>query len=190
MKKAQLNGNKRADTGSQKARRLRSQGLVPCVLYGKDVNIPFLVFINDLKDIVYTPDTYLVDLNLEGEQHRAVIQDVQYDPLSNEVIHMDFFVVPTDQPIKIDLPIDFKGVADGVKKGGRLVKKQRRLKVKGLADYLPARVEVQVESLGLGQSMKVKNLPQMSFEVLTSPNIPLVTVEIPRAMRGKQAAKA
>ena len=190
MKETKLNAKKRPESGSQAARMYRREGLVPGVLYGKELNVPFLVFINDLKNIVYTPDTFLIDLNLEGESYRTVIQDIQYDPLSNEVIHLDFFKIPEDKPIKIELPIDYLGVAEGVKKGGRLVKKIRRMRVKGVANDLPARVNVNVEQLTLGQSMKVKNLPEMPFEILNAPNIPLVTVEIPRAMRGKQTAKA
>jgi large subunit ribosomal protein L25 len=189
MKVAQLNANRRESKGSAKARLERRVGLVPAVMYGKDLNIPVQVFINDLNHLVYTPDTYLVDLGVEGQNYRCVIQDIQYDPLTNEVTHLDFFNVPSDKPIKTELPIDFLGVADGVKKGGRLVKQLRRLKVKGLVDSLPARIEVQVEALGLGQSLKVKQLSYDAFDSLNPPNIPLVTVEVPRSMRGKAAAK-
>lgn len=185
MKSITIEGQKRDTSGKVANNALRNEGLVPCELYGKSGNIHFAVFTGDLKDLVYSPDTFRIALKIDGAQVEAVMKEVQFHPLSDEILHIDFHEIDDEKQIKIELPIHFVGVAAGVREGGKLVKKLRSLKVKGFPKDMPDAIEVDVTSLGLGKSIKVKELQVSNLEVINADSIPVATVDVPRGLKGK-----
>jgi large subunit ribosomal protein L25 len=191
MKAISIEGQRRENQGKSANYELRSAGYVPCELYGKNGNIHFSVFSADFKDLVYSPETYRVDLNVDGEQYSAIMKEVQFHPLSDEILHVDFHEITDDSTIKIELPIRFLGVAAGVREGGKLIKKLRSLKVKGLAKDMPDAIEIDVTSLTMGKSVKVRDIKAtLGLEVMNAETTPVASVEVPRAMKGKDAETA
>lgn len=186
MKEAKLHGIKREELGKGASGRLRKEGIVPCVITRKEGNINFKSFITDFKDIVYTPDTHLVNVKVDGESYQTIIQEVQFHPLSDEVMHVDFLEVNDSDPITCELPIQIEGNSPGVQAGGKLVTKIRRLKVKGKVKDLPERMPVSIANLTLGKSVKVKDVSFEKVQILNADPLPIATVEIPRALKGKK----
>ena len=190
MKEASLFGKKREQLGSSASSRLRKQGLIPCVITRKDGNVSFYSFINDFREFIYSPDTFLVNVEVEGEHYKCLVKEAQFNPLSDEISHVDFLEVTDDQVVKCELPIQLKGKSPGVAQGGRLVSKMRKLKVKGLLKNLPENIGVDISKLTMGKSIKVKEVKVDGFDITTPPNLPIASVEVPRALRGKGAAAA
>ena len=188
MKQVELNATIREDVGNAKVRKSRAQGLVPGVVYGPKVHKFIYVKRIDLEKVVYTPETYLVNLNVDGETYQTVIREVQYHPVHDYIMHVDFYAVPTDVPVTVELPIKLVGLAEGVKRGGKLVPLIRRMKVKGLIKDLPSAVEIDVTHLGLGKSILVRDLPKdkYPFVIRMSDTVAIAKIEIPRALRVKQ----
>jgi large subunit ribosomal protein L25 len=189
MKTISISGLKREPKSKSALQQLRSEGFVPCELYGPNGNTSFSVFYSDFKDLVYTPETYKVFLDIEGEQAEAIMKEIQFHPLNDSILHVDFHAISDEQEIKVNLPIHFTGNAAGVREGGKLVKSLRKLTIKGLAKDVPAAIEVDVTNLGLGKSIRVKDI-ESNLNIINSPNLPLATVEIPRGLRGKEEAAA
>ena len=190
MKSISIEGQRREAMGKSANYELRAAGYVPCELYGKDANIHFSVFSADFKNLVYSPETYRVDLNIEGEKYSAIMKEVQFHPLSDEILHVDFHEITDDSTIKVELPIRFLGVAAGVREGGKLIKKLRSLKVKGLAKDMPDAIEIDVTALTMGKSVKVREVDAKGLEIMNAGSTPVATVDVPRAMRGKEAEAA
>ncbi|MBI1183359.1 50S ribosomal protein L25 [bacterium] len=187
MKEAKLFGVKREDLGKGASGRMRKEGVIPCIITRKEGNINFSSFINDFNPIVFTPDTYLVNIEVDGSVYKTIIKEVQFNPLSDEVQHVDFLEVSEEQPVTCELPIEVTGVSPGVLAGGKLVTKIRKLKVKGNLSQLPERIPVNISGLSLGKSVRVKNVAVDGIEILNSPNLPIATVEIPRALKSQKA---
>jgi len=191
MKTIEIIGFKRANLGKAEAKRLREEGNVPCVLYGGQVEqlhfyVPAILF----RPLVYTPDANLVDLNIEGEKHQAILQETQFHPVSEMMLHADFLAVNDKKEVKMDIPVKLVGKSPGVTIGGRMVTKMRKIKVKALPQNLPDFIEVDVSGMELGKSIKVETLKPNNYEILTNPLVSIATVEIPRSMRSKQSAEA
>jgi large subunit ribosomal protein L25 len=190
MKSISINGQKREGTGKTIAGQLRATGYVPCELYGKTGNINFKVFVNDFKPLVYTPDKFRVNLDIDGQKFDAIMKEVQFHPLSDEILHVDFHEIREDKIIKVDLPIKLTGTAAGVREGGKLTKKLRTLKVKGFPKDMPDVIEVDVTSLGMGKSIKVKDINAGGLEIMNAPTLPVASVEVPRGLKGKEGEAA
>ncbi len=188
MQTFDLSGTKREGKGKTAAKAARKAGLVPCVLYGVDENIHFSVAQNDVKGLVYSPNFYKVNLDCEGEKHEAILKDMQFDPVTDRLEHIDFLALKSDRPVIVNIPITFTGLAAGVKEGGKLITKLRTLKVKGLPEQLVDKVEVDVTELTLGKSIKVDVVELDGLEIMTSKSIPMASVDIPRALRSAQSA--
>jgi large subunit ribosomal protein L25 len=188
MKTLEVIGFKRANLDSASLTELREAGNVPCVVYGPGIpeQIHFYSPIILFRDLIYTPEVHLVKLNIEGEIVKAVLKDAQFHPVSEMILHADFVAYSEDKPIKFEIPVKIVGSSPGIAIGGKLELKTRVLKVKGLANDLPDFVEVNISSLELGKSFKVEELSVEGFEILTSPNVSIVTIGIPRALRGKK----
>ncbi len=184
MKNITLHTTLRTEKGASALNRARREGKIPAVVYGKDVHK--LLYLNRLETekVVFSPETYLVQLDVEGEKINTIIREVQYHPVHDYITHVDFYAVPSDVPVTVNLPIKLVGLAEGVKVGGKLVQLVRTVKVKGLIKDLPSAVEVDVTSLKLGKSFLVKDLAaDLPFRVRMSPTVALAKVEIPRALR-------
>ncbi len=191
MKTLEIIGFKRANLDSASLTELREAGNVPCVVYGPGIpeQIHFYSPIILFRDLIYTPEVHLVELNVEGKIIKAILKDAQFHPVSEMILHADFVAYSEDKPLKFEIPIKVVGSSPGIAKGGKLEMKTRALKVKGLAKDLPDFIEVNISSLDLGKSFKVEDLSIEGFDILTSPNVSIVTIGIPRALRGKKVGE-
>ena len=188
MKTLEVIGFKRANLDSASLSELRESGNVPCVVYGPGIKeqIHFYSPIILFRDLIYTPEVHLVELNIEGTIIKAVLKDAQFHPVSELLLHADFVAYAEDKPIKFEIPVKVVGSSPGIAKGGKLELKTRVLKVKGLANDFPDFITVDISDLDLGKSFKVEDIKAEGFEILTSPNVSIVTIGIPRALRGKK----
>lgn len=187
MRTVEIVGYKRTELGSSTAQKLRMQGYVPCVLYGKAGNVHFYAPMSLFKDLVYTPEAAFVKLNIEGDEYDAILQEAQFHPVADYIMHADFLQLQEDKPIKMDIPVKLTGSSVGVQKGGKAELKIRKLRVKALPADMPQYVEVDISGLDLGKSVKVKDLKAEQYTILNSPHNPIVSISIPRALRSKQA---
>ncbi|PRY13195.1 LSU ribosomal protein L25P [Pontibacter ummariensis] len=190
MKTLEIIGFKRANLGKQQAKDLRNESYVPGVLYGGGDQVHFYAPAILFRDLIYSPEVYEVDLNIEGTHYRAILQDAQFHPVNDMLLHVDFLELQEGKPVKMDIPVKFVGTSPGVILGGKLAVKLRSLKVKALPANLPDYVEVDISDLELGKSIKVSKVQTQNYEVLTNPNSPIATVTIPRALKSAQAEEA
>ncbi len=188
MKNLEIIGFKRANLDSASLSELRESGNVPCVVYGPGIKeqIHFYSPIILFRELIYTPEVHMVKLNIEGTIIKAVLKDAQFHPVSETLLHADFVAYAEDKPIKFEIPVKVSGSSPGLAKGGKLELKTRVLKVKGLAKDFPDVIPVDISGLDLGKSFKVEDLKVEGFEILTSPNVSIVTIGVPRALRGKK----
>ena len=182
MRTVEIIGYKRANLGKTESKQLRSESNVPCVLYGGKEQVHFYSPMILFRDIVYTPEACFVKLNIEGDIHTAILQDVQFHPVNEIILHADFLELSDDKPIKMDIPIVLTGKAPGVIQGGRLNVKLRSVKLKGLPANMPEVINLDISGLSLGKMLKVSNIVSDHFEVLNNPRITIATVEIPRTV--------
>lgn len=189
MKTVEIIGYKRANLGKTEAKRLREEGMVPCVVYGGDHQIHFYAPMILFRDLVYTDEAHFALLTIEGEPEpfEAIIQDVQFHPVSEIIMHADFLQLFRGTPIKMNIPVHPVGTAPGIQQGGKLIRKIKYLQIKALPKNMPEYIEVDVSKLGLGKSIKVGELEVGEYEILNSPLVTLAGIEVPRALRGKDA---
>ncbi|MBK7409378.1 MAG: 50S ribosomal protein L25 [Saprospirales bacterium] len=184
MKTVAINGTLREELGKKGAGSVRREERVPCVMYGGDKVIHFSTTIGDLRHLVYTPDFKTAEVTVDGKSYRAILKDVQFHPVTDSVIHADFLQLIDGHPIKVELPVRFKGVSPGVKSGGKLLAQLRRVLVKTTPEKLVEELLVDISKLGLGQSIRIRDIKALDgLEVLMSPSVPVAMVEIPRALR-------
>lgn len=191
MKTFELKGEIRNDFGKKAAKAYRSQGLIPCVVYGGNnkENLNFLVKSGDVRKLIYTPEVQLVDLDLGSKKIKAILKEVQFHPVKEEILHIDFLHVFDNIPVVMEIPVQLEGLAEGVRAGGKLSLDMRKLKVKALADKLPEKLVINVEKLQLGKSIQVGELQFEGLEILNAKNAVVCRVQLTRAARGA-AAKA
>ena len=190
MKVVKLIGEVREGKGKSAAKKLRDAGLVPCNLYGGNEQVHFSAYLADFKNLVYTPNTHLVDLQLGSKNVTAVLQEVQFHPVSDAIIHVDFLEVLPNKPVIIDVPVKITGNSAGVRAGGKLNLRMRKVSIKGLASNLPDFVEVNIEPLEIGQSVRVRDLKTTGFEILNDAANTVVSVDITRAAKAEEKAAA
>ncbi len=190
MKTLEIIGYKRANLGKKASHDLRLEGYAPCVLYGGKDQVHFYSPMILFKELLYTPNVYQVNLNIEGDQYSAILQDAQFHPVNETILHVDFLELSEDKPIKMEVPVRFTGVAPGVQKGGKLISKLRKVQIKAKPANIPDYIDVDISNLELGKSIKVGELKPEAYVLLNSPNTPIATVEVPRALRGKEEAPA
>lgn len=190
MKTLEIIGFKRANLGKQQTKELRNESNVPGVLYGNGEQVHFYSPVILFRDLIYSPEVYEVDLNIEGTHYRAILQDAQFHPVNEMLLHVDFLQLQDDKPVKMDIPVKFVGTSPGVIAGGKLSVKLRALKIKALPANLPDYVEVDISDLELGKSIKVAKVKAQNYEILTNPNAPIATVTIPRALKSAQVEES
>ena len=187
MKEISLNGQVRTDLGKKASRDLRRQELVPCVIYGvekadgKPVAQAFTVTQNDLAKVLYTPNVYIVNLNIDGKEVKCVLKDVQTDYVTDRPIHVDFYQITDEKPIVMEIPVKLGGHAAGVKAGGKLTQVMRKLKAKALYTQLPDVIDIDITDLGLGKSVKVSELSFDNFEIVTPKEVVVCNIRATRA---------
>lgn len=195
MKSIEIAGSLRTETGKKATHSLRKNNSVPCVLYGmqKDENgnqvaTHFTVTVDGLRKLVYTPHIYVVDLNIDGKVVNAIMKDIQFHPVTDAILHVDFLQINEENPIVMEVPVQMEGLAEGVKAGGKLALQMRKLKVKALYSAIPERLIVNVTNLGLGKTIKVGELNYEGLEILNAKEAVVCAVKLTRAARGAQAA--
>ncbi|MBK9329075.1 MAG: 50S ribosomal protein L25 [Sphingobacteriales bacterium] len=192
MQTITISGKARTNVGKTASKADRAAGLIPCVMYAGNEVVHFTSTISELRGILYTPKFYKAIVDIDGTTHEALLKDVQAHPVTEEIRHVDFLKLLPGVKVIADVPIRVVGTSQGVKEGGKLLVKVRKVKVKSAPENMKDTIEVDITPLKLGQSFKVKDLPDQGFEILTSPSIPLVSIEITRALKSAatDAAKA
>jgi large subunit ribosomal protein L25 len=188
MKTITIEGQLRTESGKTAARQLRSQELVPGVIYGGAKEINFVASAKSLRPLVYTPSFQLAEVNVDGATYRCILKDLQFDGVSDDLIHIDLFELVEDKKVVATIPLKFTGVAVGVKAGGRLETKMKALKIKTYPKYLKEQIEVAVDKLDIGENLRVQDVSDPNYEILNSPRIPIVSVVTTRALRQEEAA--
>ena len=190
MKSLTIKGTKRVGLTKQELKKLRADGNVPCVLYGGKENVHFSTTALELRDLVYSPQVYTVNLDVNGEQHQAVMQDIQFHPVTDKIQHIDFLLLQNNKPVSIAVPVTVKGSAEGVKQGGKLIQKMRKMQISALPANLPDAIEIDVTTLGIGQAVKVANIQRDNITLLDSPNNIIVAVRTTRNVVEENPAAA
>jgi large subunit ribosomal protein L25 len=185
MREVEVIGFKRANLGRAEANKLRAEGHVPGVLYGGDDLVQFYAPAIQFRPVLYTPDACFVNINIEGTIYRAIVQESQWHPVSDVLLHVDLMELTKGKKVKMDIPVLTTGTAPGVESGGSLVLKNPKLKVMALPKDMPESIIVDISELKMGKSIKVGTIETKDFEILTSPIVTVVTVAIPRALRGQ-----
>jgi large subunit ribosomal protein L25 len=191
MTTIEIQGNKRTETGKRGSRNDRNGGLIPAVLYGGNDVVHFSVKPSDVKHIIYTPDFKIAELNVDGNKSRAILKSIQFHPITDEVIHIDFLRLIDKTPVKVEVPLRFKGVSPGVKVGGKLIQQVRKIKIKTTPEYIVDELKADISKLDLGQSLRVRDIiiPN-GIEIINNPATPVALIEIPRALKAAAAAEA
>ncbi len=191
MKSIAISGSPRENVGKRDAKELRYQSLVPAVLYGGKTQTHFSVSAADLKPVVYTPDVHIIDLEVAGAKAQAIIKDIQFHPLTEQILHVDFMQLDEAKPLTMEIPVRLTGTSPGVKVGGKLVLKLRKLRVKALPKNHLDSINVSIEELEVGKSVRVGDLKFDNLTITNSADDTIVSVTTSRALRQaeQEAAK-
>ena len=184
MQTVSIKGEERTGTGSSAARVLRRQGQIPCELYGSKENIHFSVTPNAVKSIVYTPDFKLAEIEIAGTKHKTILKKIQFHPVTDEILHIDFLKLEKGRLLKVMVPIQFEGTSPGVKSGGTLTQKLHRVEIKATPENLIDTIVMDISKLMLGESLRVSDIVVPGeVAILNGASIPVATVAIPRALK-------
>lgn len=189
MKTFEISGSSRTEIGKKVTKALRAESKVPCVLYGGEKNHHFVLTESDLHHLIYTPNVYIVDLTIDDQKVKAIIQDIQFHPVTDKVLHMDFYQVYDEKPVTIEIPVKLHGLADGVREGGKLSLRLRKIKVKALISALPDELNIDITDLKLGNTIKIADLAFDGLELLNAKNAVICSVNLTRAAIGLAAAE-
>jgi large subunit ribosomal protein L25 len=187
MKTITIEGQLRTEHGKSATRQLRSQELVPGVIYGGAQEINFAAPAKAFKGLVYTPNFQLAEVTVDGKTYRCILKDLQFDKVTDELIHIDLLELVEDKKVIATIPLKFTGTAAGVKEGGRLVTKMKALKVKTYPRYLREQIEVKIDDLEIGGNIRVEDVQVENYEILNSPRIPIASVVTTRQLRQEEA---
>ncbi len=190
MKTIEIIGYKRANLGKSEAKKLRSEANVPCVLYGGDKQVHFYAPMILFRDLIYTQDAHFVSLNIEGEEFQAILQDIQFHPVSEIILHADFLQLFEGKKIKMDVPVKLVGQSPAVMEGGVLIHKRRKLSVLSLPKNMPSYIDCDISELVFHHSVKVKDVTSGDYEILDTKIASIAVVEIPRALKSAEAEEA
>jgi large subunit ribosomal protein L25 len=190
MKTITIEGQLRTEYGKSATRLLRSQELVPGVIYGGAQEVNFSAPAKAFKSLVYTPNFQLADVTVDGKTYRCILKDLQFDKVSDELIHVDLLELVEDTKVIATIPLKFVGTSEGVKAGGKMVTKMKSLKVKTYPKYLKPQIEVSIDSLEIGGNLRVEDVKEEHYEILNSPRIPIVSVVTTRALRQEESTTA
>jgi len=188
MKTIAISGSPRENVGKRDAKELRYEGKVPAVLYGGTEQQHFAVVATDLKEAIYTPEANFLEIDINGTKTKAIIKELQFHPLTDLLLHVDFLQLFEEKEIVMEIPIKLTGTSPGVKMGGKLVQKLRKLRVRSLPANMPQSVEVSIAKLEVGNLFRVRDLQQGDYKVTNTPEDTIVSVTMSRAL--KQAEQA
>jgi len=185
-----IEGQLRTETGKKATRQLRSQQLVPGVIYGGAEIINFYAPAKAFKPLVYTSQFQLAQVNIDGKSYTCILKDLQFDQVSDDLNHVDLLELVEDKKVVADLPLKFVGTPSGVKEGGKLVTKMKSLKVKTLPKYLKENIEVDINNLELNGNIRVEDVKADNMEIMNSPRIPIASVVLTRQLKQEEATTA
>jgi large subunit ribosomal protein L25 len=183
MKTIAISGSPRENVGKRDAKELRYEGKVPAVLYGGKEQAHFAVVITDLKDAIYTPEANFLEIDINGTKTKAIIKELQFHPLTDVLLHVDFLQLFDDKEIVMEIPIKLTGTSPGVKMGGKLVQKLRKLRVRSFPKDMPQVVEVSISKLEVGNLFRVRDLGQGDYTVTNTAEDTIVSVGMSRALK-------
>ncbi len=185
-----IKGSPREKLGKKSARAARREGLTPCVLYGGENVIHFTTTPKELKPLVYTPEFKIAKVDMDGTITDCILKDIQFHPVTDEILHIDFLCLIPEKPIKLEIPVRFIGTSPGVKLGGTLQQTVRRIKIKTTPEHMVDHLVLDISELEMGQSIRIRDIkPSEGIEVMQVPGIPVATVEVPRSMRSAAAGE-
>ena len=197
MKVIAINGQKRETTGKKASKLMRKEGLVPCNIYGEEKDekglpkaLSFAVPFTELRKAVYTPHVYVLALNIDGEEHKAIIKELQFHPVNDSLLHADFYEVNEDKDITVGIPVKLNGLARGVRDGGKLNLSIRKIDVTAPYKNIPELLEIDVTNLGLGKAIKVGELKFEGLTLATPAQVVVCSVKETRASKSAAAAAA
>ncbi len=188
MKTITIEGQLRTGLGKQATRLLRSEEKVPGVIYGGAKEVNFSAPATSFKTLVYTSEFQLAEVKVEGKAYRCILKDLQFDKVSDQLIHVDFLELVEDKKVIATIPIKFTGAAKGVKDGGKLITKMKVLKIKTLPKYLKENIEVDLTNLELNGNVRVEDVKENNYEILNSPRIPIASIVLTRQLKQEEAA--
>jgi large subunit ribosomal protein L25 len=181
MESILLNAKMRNNLGKKESKTLRSLGKIPCVLYGGKENVHFQLEENDLKKLVYTPKVFIVELTIDSTKIKALVKDIQFHPVNDKILHVDFIELVDEKPVNTQVPIILTGNSIGVLNGGKLVKNLRKLSLRAIPKNLPDNISIDITNLKIGDKIYVRDLNYNQFEITTSENSVLVAIKTSRA---------
>jgi large subunit ribosomal protein L25 len=190
MKSVSISGSPRANVGKKDATALRNAKQVPCVLYGGKEQVHFAVLAADFKDLIYTPHVHTVEIDVAGKKFNAIMQEAQFHKVNDSLLHVDFLEIIAGKPVTMNIPVKTTGTSPGVRAGGKLVKKLKTLKVRGLVDKMPDTIDIAIDSLEIGQGVRVADIKLDGLTMLNASNITVVGVQTTRAAAAEATAAA
>ena len=190
MKTVSISGSPRANVGKTDATALRNAKSVPCVLYGGTEQIHFTVTEADVRHLIYTPDVQTVNLSIGEKNFHAIVQETQFHPVKDNLLHIDFLEIVAGKPVVLSLPIKTSGTSPGVRNGGKLVKKLKTLRAKGLVENMPDAVTIAIDKMEIGDSIRVENITLPGITFLNAMNVTVISVDVTRASVETPAAAA
>jgi large subunit ribosomal protein L25 len=176
MKSVSMSGSLRENVGKKDAKKQRNNGLIPCILYGGEKQFPITIEEKAFKDLIYTPEVYYVDLEIDGQNYKTIVQETQFHPVSDKLLHVDFLEIIEGKPITIDIPLRITGNSPGVIRGGKLSKRVRKLKVKGLLEHIPEHITVDISSLDILDSIRIEDVKLDNITIVDNPAKVIVTI--------------
>ncbi|MDQ3047844.1 MAG: 50S ribosomal protein L25/general stress protein Ctc [Bacteroidota bacterium] len=190
MKSVSISGSPRASVGKKDATSLRNGEQVPCVLYGGKEQVHFSVLAADFKNLIYTPEVNTVNLDIAGKKYHAIMQDAQFHALTDKLLHVDFLELISGKAVTMSIPVKTTGTSPGVRNGGKLVKKLKTLKVKGLVEKMPDSIDIAIDKLEIGNGVRVSDIKLDGLTMLNAQNITVVSVQTTRAAVAEEAKTA
>lgn len=190
MKSITIEGQLRTESGKKATRQLRSQNMVPAVIYGGSSEISFAAPASAFKGIVYTSEFMLAEVKVDGKEYRCILKDLQFNKVTDALIHVDFLELVEDKKVIAQLPLRYVGTPVGVKAGGKLVTKMKSVKVKTLPKYLKEQIDVDINALELNENIRVQDIIAENMEILNSPRIPIASITMTRQLKQEEATAA
>ena len=187
MKTFQIKGTARLAVGKKSNKALRVQDLVPCVIYGGEKVVHFQAHENEFRKLIYTPKVYQTEIDVDGVVYNAFMQALQFHPVTDKLLHIDFLEIRKDVPVKLQIPVRLDGYAKGIQQGGRLKANLRTLKAKGFSKDFPDEIVIDVTELNLSESIRVGDVHVEGIEILNAKSVPVATVVVTRAARAAMA---
>ncbi|MBS1657905.1 MAG: 50S ribosomal protein L25/general stress protein Ctc [Chitinophagales bacterium] len=190
MKAINIEGKNRSDIGKKSTAELRKNGHIPCSIYGGEKNVNFYAPKVSFKELVYTPEFYAANITVDGNTYNCVMQDLQFHPITDEILHIDFRELNPEKKITVELPVKLEGTAAGTREGGKVNQRMKRLRVRLLPKDLVEHITVKIDHLTLGKSVRVGEMQMEGIEFLNAPHIPIVSVLVPRVEKEETPAAA